>query len=288
MNDLILNISWKETNCDFQSLFGQGDTTNITPLESGLEADVFMISTLKSKYVLKIWCRVSKPDISVQYKLLESMYNQGIPVSKPFGWGMDVNNNQVLLTSFDGTSIQKVNKLKLTKFANILTEIHKFKLDTLGSITIPRYDFVDYFFPGIDEQLDIKEILIQLVKDTKIEQNCLIHGDYNLGNILESEDKYTIIDWTNIQVGDPRFDIAWSMIIIRIYISEKYSSIYRSIFLTKNKYTEDELERFEALACLRWIHLNRISNLPKLHNTISTVRAILMKNKYLNDGLNLM
>ncbi|WP_338080758.1 phosphotransferase family protein [Cohnella luojiensis] len=113
----------------------------------------------------------------------------------------------------------------------------------------------------------------------------VIHGDYNLGNILESDGKYTIIDWTNVQLGDPRYDIAWSIILIWIYVSEKYSSTYRSEFITMNNYTANELEKFEAIACLRWILLNRIANLPKRHNTISTVRTILMKNKYLNEGL---
>lgn len=285
MNDLIRNIIWKEKSRDFQPLLVQDVSINITPLDSGLEADVFRISTLDSKFVLKVWNRDSKPDISIQYKLLEGLYNQGIAVSKPFGWGIDEKNNQVLLTSFDGTPIDKVNKLKLTELADILTEIHKFPLEKLGNIAVPKYDFVDYFFPSINGNLDIKELLIQFVGSSKMEQNCLIHGDYNLGNILESDGKYTIIDWTNVQLGDPRYDIAWTIILIWIYVSERYCTIYRSIFLTKNNYTGDELEIFEAIACLRWILLNRTRNLPKRYNTISTVRTILMKNKYLNEEL---
>ncbi|MCE5172659.1 aminoglycoside phosphotransferase family protein [Paenibacillus profundus] len=285
MKDLIRNIIWKERCKDFQSLLAQDVPKNIIPMDSGLEADVFRISTTESNFVLKVWNRDSKPDISIQYNLLEGLYNRGIAVSKPCGWGVDENNNQVLLTSFDGTPINKVNKLKLTEIANILTEIHKFPTDILGSRTMPRYDFVDYFFPGLDDQLDIKELLIQLVGSTKMEQNCLIHGDYNLGNILESDGKYTIIDWTNVQLGDPRYDISWSIILIWIYVSERYCSTYRSVFLAMNNYTGDELEKFEAIACLRWILLNRIANLPKRDNTISTVRTILMKNKYLSEEL---
>ncbi|MCM3342104.1 aminoglycoside phosphotransferase family protein [Paenibacillus sp. MER TA 81-3] len=285
MKDLIHNIIWKERCKDFQSLLAQDVPKNIIPMDSGLEADVFRISTTESNFVLKVWNRDSKPDISIQYNLLKGLYNRGIAVSKPCGWGVDENNNQVLLTSFDGTPINKVNKLKLTEIANILTEIHKFPTDILGSRTMPRYDFVDYFFPGLDDQLDIKELLIQLVGSTKMEQNCLIHGDYNLGNILESDGKYTIIDWTNVQLGDPRYDISWSIILIWIYVSERYCSTYRSVFLAMNNYTGDELEKFEAIACLRWILLNRIAHLPKRNNTISTVRTILMKNKYLNEEL---
>ncbi|TDF89175.1 aminoglycoside phosphotransferase family protein [Paenibacillus piri] len=286
MNDPILRtISWKEIGKGFQSLLVPDVPNNMIPLDSGLEANVFKISTPATTFVLKVWNRDSKPDVSIQYTLLKALYNRGMAVSRPFGWGIDENNNQVLLTSFDGTPINKVDKLKLTEIANMLTEIHNFQIEILGGKTMPRYDFIHYFFPEIDGQLDIKELLIQLVGSSNMEQNCLIHGDYNLGNILESDGKYTIIDWTNVQLGDPRYDIAWSIILIWIYVSERHCSTYRSVFLTKNNYAREELEKFEAIACLRWILLNRIAVLPKRSNTISTVRTILMKNKYLNEKL---
>ncbi|UVI33119.1 phosphotransferase family protein [Paenibacillus spongiae] len=164
-------------------------------------------------------------------------------------------------------------------------EIHKFPLDSADDLTIPRYDFINYFFPGIENQRDIQEILNWLVGSSGMEQKCLIHGDYNLGNILECDGRYTIIDWTNVQLGDPRYDMAWSIILMWIYVSEKNSSYYRSVFLMNNTYTSDELEKFEAIACLRWILLNRIANLPRRNNTISTVRTILKKNKYLDEAL---
>lgn len=286
MNDLIDNIIWKENSTDFQPLLLQAALVNITPLDSGLEADVFKISTPESELVLKIWNRDSRPDVSLQYKLLESLHHRGIAVSRPLGWGVDENSNQVLLTSYDGTSIRKVNKLKLTEMANMLTEIHESPVETLAGVKVPRYDFVNYFFSGIDGQPDIKELLIQLVDSAGMEQNCLIHGDYHLRNILESDGKYTIIDWTNVQLGDPRYDIAWSIILTWIYVSEEYSSIYRSALLTRSNYTKDELERFEAIAFLRWIMLNRTSNLPQNPSTVSRVRTILMKNKYLDERMN--
>jgi aminoglycoside phosphotransferase (APT) family kinase protein len=285
MNELVRNINWMEKNKDLNAWLEQDISHNITPLDSGLEADVFLISTPESQFVLKLWNRDSKPDISIQYKLLEGMYNRQIAVSKPFGWGFDEKHNQVLLTRFDGTPIRKLNVMKLTKIANILTEIHDVPLQVLENATVPKYDFINYFFPKVEGHEDIKRLLIELVASSNMEQNRLIHGDYNLGNILESDGKYTIIDWTNIQWGDPRYDIAWSIITIWIYASERHSATYRSVFVSKNNYSEDELEIFEAMACLRWILLNRTAKLPKRHNTLSTIRTILIKNKYLNEKL---
>lgn len=280
----ISHIHWKEISVDLESLSGKDAEIDIAPLNSGLEAEVYKISTSESDFVLKVWNRSSKPNISIQFKLLQDMFKLGMAVSRPIGWGMDELNNQVLLTSFDGMPIDKVNKSKLAVFANMLTDIHKLQPELLNT-PVPKYDFAGYFFPGIDEHFDIKEQLSQLVTNTNIEQNQLIHGDYNLGNILESNGKYTIIDWTNVQLGDPKYDIAWSIILMWIYVSERYSSHYRSLFVTMNNYSKDELEKYEAIACLRWILLNRTQNLPKGNNTIQTVKSILRENSYLTEKL---
>jgi thiamine kinase-like enzyme len=287
MNDLLIlrNIIWNENDSDFQALLTQDNPINITPMDSGLEADVFRISMSGNLFVLKVWNRNSKPNISTQYKLLKAMYNRGAAVSKPFGWGVDKNNNQVLLTSFDGGPIHKLNKKKVEDIADILIEIHMISMDEIGNEFVPKYDFVNHFFPRICEHVDINDQLLQLLVISNLEQKCLIHGDYHLGNILELNRKYLVIDWTNIQLGDPRYDIAWSIIIMWIYVGEKQSSTYRSVILTKTIYSGDELEKFEAMACLRWALLNRLANLPKRSNTISRVRTILMKNRYLNENL---
>ncbi|OXM83714.1 phosphotransferase family protein [Paenibacillus rigui] len=285
MNDFFHKLKWVEYSPEVSSLLAQEVPMDITPMASGLEADVFQISTQDSAFVLKVWNRNSKPDISVQYKLLKALHHQRIAASKPLGWGMDQDHHQVLLTSFDGAPLHKLNKAKLTELAAILAEVHKIPLETLDSLTVPTYNFVKYFFPGVDRHPDIKERLIMLVEQSKMEQKSLIHGDYHLGNIVETDGKCTIIDWTNVQLGDPRYDIAWSIILIWIYVNERHSAAFRSLFLTKYSYTGEELELFEALACLRWILLNRFGNLPQRNNTITTVRTILTQNKYLNEAL---
>ncbi len=285
MRDLLRNIVWIEKNKDFESLLKHYDSLNITPLNSGLEAEVMKICTPESSFVLKVWNRDSKPEVKIQYKLLDVLYNQRKAVSKPLGWGLDESNNQVLLTGFDGLPINHVDQSKLAKLAKILISIHKIPLGALGDSILPKHEFVNYFYPRINEHPDILNLLVQLVGRTKLKQDCIIHGDYNLGNILEADGKYTVIDWTNGQLGDPRYDIAWSIVLIWIYVSEKYYSIYRSAFLSEINYTDEELTLFEAIASLRWILLNRITDLPKRENTISRVKSLLLSNKYLNEKL---
>lgn len=287
MTDSIFNgITWRGRCDDFESLVAEAEPNQISPMPSGLEADVYKISTAKDDFVLKVWNRDSRPDIAKQYELLQGLFIQGIPVSEPLGWGMDANNNQVLLTGYGGTPVAKLNKLKLETLADILTGIHSVPIESLPSPeALLRYHFISYFFPGIDGHADIKEILLPLVEDSQVGQYRLIHGDYNLGNILETDGRFTIIDWTNIQLGDPRYDAAWSIFLMRIYTSERYGSLYKSLLLAKNADLVEGVERFEAIACLRWILLNRIAELPKGKNTLSVVRAIIKNNVHLDEKL---
>lgn len=285
MRELVRNIRWIEKSMDFESLEKHSDSFDFTPLESGLEAEVIKICTPESGFVLKIWNRHSKPEVGIQYKLLDVLYRQGKAVSKPIGWGIDESDNPVLLTSFDGLPVNRVDQSKLTQLAKVLLDIHKVPLESLGDFKLPQHEFVRYFYPGIHDHPDIENLLVQLVERAKIKQDSIIHGDYNLGNILEKDGNYTVIDWTNGQPGDPRFDMAWSNVLIRIYVSEKYYSVYRSAFLSETNYTDEELLLFEAIACLRWILLNRIAVLPKRKNTISRVKTLLLSNPYLHAKL---
>ncbi|MGE7822613.1 aminoglycoside phosphotransferase family protein [Paenibacillus sp. NPDC093718] len=275
-------IIWLEKSETLELLLEHETTVQVIPLDSGMEAEVAKIVTSAADYVLKIWNKASKPDVQMQYQILNALYSQGRAVSKPLGWGTDRNSNPVMLTSYDGTPVRKVNQPKIVKLAKMLMDIHKLPLDSLNGLGLPRYGFISYFYPRIDEFPDIQHPLMELVQRANMKQECIIHGDYHLGNVLEHENELTVIDWTNVQKGDPRYDIAWSIILMWIYVSEKQASIYRAALCAENRYEADELELFEAIACLRWVLLSRVDHPPIRKDTIARVRSILKSNTYLN------
>ncbi|RAR41114.1 aminoglycoside phosphotransferase family protein [Paenibacillus sp. MDMC362] len=275
-------IIWLEKSETLELLLEHEPAIQVIPLESGLEAEVAKIVTSSADYVLKVWNKASKPDVQMQYRILNALYSHGRAVSKPVGWGTDRNSNPVMLTSYDGTPVQIVNQSKLVKLAKTLMDIHKLPLDNLNGFGLPRYDFVSYFYPRMDEFPDLQHPLMELVERAHMKQECIIHGDYHLGNVLEHENELTVIDWTNVQIGDPRYDIAWSIVLMSIYVSEKQASFYRAAFCTENRCEADELELFEAIACLRWVLLSRVDHPPIRKDTIARVRSILKSNTYLN------
>lgn len=217
MNNILSNVRWKDRSTECELLLGNAGEAVITPLKGGLEAEVYKVTMPDTELVFKIWNRDSRPDISLQYKVLEQMYRHGCAVSQPYAWGLDPEDNQVLLTSFDGVPLKEANPSILTAIAENLLDIHNLPGESLTRINVPAYDFADYFFPEWGGQPEIRRLALGLADKAGITSHHLIHGDYHAGNILEAAGSYTIIDWTNVQLGDPRYDIAWSILILRIY-----------------------------------------------------------------------
>ncbi|NMI06473.1 aminoglycoside phosphotransferase family protein [Paenibacillus sp. SZ31] len=283
-------IDWIQLDERVQQVIEQEH--QIIPLSPGLEASVMRIEIGDQRYVLKIWNKDSKPDIAKQYRLLSKLHQSGIRVSKPYGWGLDDQQNQVLLTSYDGEPVTQLTQTKLTYLAERLMEVHRYPVNEVGTREedeeyIFRYDFVQYFFPQIELHDDINDLLANLIQQVQIRQDCLIHGDYNLGNILEMHDHYTIIDWTNGQYGDPRYDMAWSVFLITIYNGESYGEIYYAQFARSASYayTLEEEQIFGAIACLRWILLRRVGDVPMGPDVMERVHSMAVHNPYLNENL---
>lgn len=275
-------IEWKQTDSDFRMLLEREVPAGFERMNSGLEADAFMIHIAGERFVLKVWPPNSGPDLALQYKLLEALFRQGTAVSKPIARGTDERNRQVLLTEYGGVPVRRLNQEKLARMAEILIEIHGRSPAIEKEIPLPRREFAAHFFPGINDHPDLKDALVRLLEAAPDKQQCLIHGDYHMENILELGDRLTVIDWTNIQLGDPRYDMAWSTVLMRIYAGRKHGSCYRSELLARSRISVEELEAFEAIACLRWMLLNRTAGLPKKGDTVSQVRSLLAENRFLN------
>lgn len=284
MRTPITNVNWLEhQEIIMHDLLIQEATLATYPMEDGFEAEVLKISSGQESYVLKTWSKSSKPDVQFQYRLLEVLSERGVAVSKPVGWGINPDADKVLLTSFDGTPILKVNDKTMKELASILARIHQIDIAELEHIQLPKYDFTDYFFPEASEHADLNHALISLVEQTPIRQDRIIHGDFHLGNIVEEQERFTVIDWTNGQLGDPRYDFAWSFILLKIHLSERYARVFRSAYLLENDMEQEELEVFEAWACLRWILLNRRGSTPKGPNVTKRVKSLIGSNQFLKD-----
>jgi len=283
--DLIHSMAWKDMERDVIELFRQQENIVVSPLTPGLEAEVYLVSAAGSTYVLKIWNRQSRPDVALQYSILKHLYEQGAAVSRPYGWGEDKHGHQMLLTSYDGQPVRRLDESIITEMARMLNAVHRMEPHSMVNITLPKYDLVSYYFPGVEHHPDLRNRLNEMMQHAQAKHTHIIHGDYNLNNILELDGKLTIIDWTNIQLVDARFDIAWSVTLMRIYVNDEYAGIYHSAFRRLYPIDEREYEVFEALACLRWLLLERHGQLHYNDHIRRNVAAIVSSNRYLSEEL---
>lgn len=277
------DIVWHETNPILDNLISSESQLTLSALAPGFEAEVVKISKGQENFVLKVWNNRSKPDVLQQYRLLKALHRQSIRVSEPIGYGRTKTGDEVLLTRYHGTQVTKVNPSIFKKIANVFADIHRLRPDEMKGTELTRNDFAGYFFSGIEMFPEMQKELIKLVDSVDMKMDRIIHGDFNLGNILEENGQYTVIDWTNGQLGDPRYDLAWACLLLRIYLSDsKYLTFLYKYQEEMHEETGD-LEIFEALACLRWLLLDRNAGVPKNADIVKKVRKIVRDNRFINE-----
>ena len=88
----------------------------------------------------------------------------------------------------------------------------------------------------------------------------LVHGDFHPNNILLRDDgSAVVIDWAGLQVSDPRFDLAWTLLLVsthghvawRDYILQEYARLSGA--------GVEQIEWFETFACVRRLRVVTIS-----------------------------
>ncbi|WP_160033827.1 aminoglycoside phosphotransferase family protein [Paenibacillus sp. An7] len=278
-------MDWIEKDPLLDELLAQNPPIIVQPMTQGMEAEVFKLCIQEKCFILKVWNKVSKPNIDYQYRLLSGLYEQGLSVSKPLGWGKkrSEQKEQVLLTYDDGGELQDYSEKKMQEIAALLYQIHQVNVEKLLPLTLPKYDFVSYYFPDLNQHPDLLLVVTEVASLTSIEHSNLIHGDFHLNNLVEKNGRMTIIDWTNGQLGDPRFDFSWSLFLKRIYMSSFLAETFSTAYLSLHPIQEEDRTKFEAIAYLRWILLNRFAQGPEGIDLMKKANAIAARNPFLKD-----
>ncbi|RJX38947.1 aminoglycoside phosphotransferase family protein [Paenibacillus pinisoli] len=259
MSAVLAAMDWAEKTKSLEVLLKQEGSFVVSPMKQGFEAEVVKLhSDTHGSYILKIWNKHSRPDVSFQYRLLSTLFERGISVSRPLGWGVMPGGAQALLTAYDGISVNPLHPEKMTAIAGILGELHLLNPHDIEGLNLPCYDFVAYHFQGLDAHHDIAAAIQSILPTVEMKQDRIVHGDFHPENIVVDGERYTVIDWTNGQLGDPRYDFAWSYFLLRLYLSEQHAYHFRTAYAkAAHDVPQQELERYEALGILRWMLLNR-------------------------------
>jgi len=83
-------------------------------------------------------------------------------------------------------------------------------------------------------------MLTQLIDDTRGRKLALVHGDYSPKNVLIYNDSLYILDYEVIHLGDPAFDVGFSL----------------THFLSKAHYLHEHQQAFIEMASIYWRSYN--------------------------------
>ncbi|WP_405063577.1 phosphotransferase family protein [Kribbella sp. NBC_01505] len=85
------------------------------------------------------------------------------------------------------------------------------------------------------------------------ERLVVLHRDYHPWNVLvDSAEHLWVIDW-DWQLGDPRFDLAWTCMLMERSDSRSFSSAVRAEYAQQSGRPLDDLAYFEVLTTVRWL-----------------------------------
>lgn len=262
------------------------DVVDLHEISAGWESDVYAFDLLtgsgedrvRELLVLRIYPGADAYDKSaLEFRALRDLYRVGYPVPRvlslaqeaspfdqPFLIMARVPGHGMWRETFSGPEDEQQVYFEL--FMELFVRLHRLPwrhfVDeaAASSITEHPYLFVDHwltrmraFFdrfgqPGYEAVLDWLLARRELMA---CERPAPIHWDYHPENILWSERGAVVIDWTQFEVADPRFDLAWTMTLIGSEEGEQVRERIRRTYERMTGAPVVNLDPFEVFACAK-------------------------------------
>ena len=203
-------------------------------MEGGSSTDVFLLKILQKNEILKYVLRTqgSKPaenSTKVEFALLNSLYLQNIPVSRPIYLDTSckiIDKPFMIMTYLDGDIDSPDNKdlNSISKMVEALKVIHGIDVSALPklSLRIDPLSNIETLLPSGAKWDDLKTFLLSLSSQRYKGKSVLLHGDFWSGNILwENNEIVGILDWEYAAFGDPLYDLAVTSLEMRYQYGER-------------------------------------------------------------------
>lgn len=203
-------------------------------MKGGSSTDVFLLKIQQKNEILKYVLRTqgSKPaenSTKVEFALLNSLYLQNIPVSRPIYLDTSckiIDKPFMIMTYLDGDIDSPDNKdlNSISKMVEALKVIHGIDVSALPklSLRIDPLSNIETLLPSGAKWDDLKTFLLSLSSQRYKGKSVLLHGDFWSGNILwENNEIVGILDWEYAAFGDPLYDLAVTSLEMRYQYGER-------------------------------------------------------------------
>jgi aminoglycoside phosphotransferase (APT) family kinase protein len=259
---------------------------NISHIEEGWESDIFTFEVdssggrerLQESLILRIYPGDDAYEKSArEFQNLQLLDGLGFPVPKVFTLERDASPfnrpfvimervpGEVLWAVMFSDASENINQF-IDPFCSLFVKLHHLDwrpflnnqssvmdIDPIGIIKSQLESWRVYYdrFPLPDFLPVFEWLEVHLLKLQNSRLSAL-HWDYHPGNvILRPDDSLIVIDWTGLQVSDPRFDLAWTLMLITAYEGYQWRKPILDSYELHAGEQIDGIEFFDVAACLR-------------------------------------
>ncbi len=260
--------------------------SDLTSISAGWESDMYSFAVehgpagerRREELILRIYPGDGAHDKSArEFHGMSQLHRVGYPVpqvlalereNSPFGKPfviMEKIEGQVLWPLLSRSPKEKQREL-LTLFCELFVQLHTldwqpFMHDMARHDTGDPYTFVDRqqrewrsALAGLPEVgfLPVLEWLEAWREQVPCLRPAAIHWDYHPGNVLVRDDgSAVVIDWTQVEISDPRFDLAWTLLLVGLHESAEWREFILREYERLAGARVEQLEYFDVAACFK-------------------------------------
>ncbi len=262
--------------------YGKAEVVGLKEITSGWETDVyaFDLTAKNDSELLPLVLRAyqgqhAREKSALEFDALRRLHSVGYPVPKTLALALEdspagrpciimerIAGHGMWRKTFQGPEEQQRTLFEL--FLRLLVQLHQLDWHDLVDDTNPPflskpYHFVDAAlarYRGLSAQLGVTTYVpvvdwLDARRDlVPCRRPAPIHWDFHPENILLCENgSAVVIDWSQYQISDPRFDLAWTMTLVggqeggnvRERILSRYEALTGEVV--------QHIEIFEVFAC---------------------------------------
>ena len=225
-----------------------GDTGQVSDMENltdGWETDIYAFRLTRDGETESLVLRLFSSEDGAaksqrEFAALKILHQLGYPVphaqrlttatNSPFGRPFFIMNR--IEAGQLGESIRNLGHARdrtlLRRFCQLLADLHA--LDWRPhhpTIDNGPYAFIDGRldeFTTFINQFNLSDAMpvMNWLRDRRDSLACdhlsILHGDFHPWNVLLGpDDALTVIDWSGYEIGDPRYDLAWTLVLVGSY-----------------------------------------------------------------------
>lgn len=256
------------------------ELTGFAPISDGWESEVYAFTLAGRGYILRIYPGDDAVAKSTrEYTGMSTLHQMGYPVPEVLHHCTDLawfGKPFVIMEKINGTSLRELmwsgtperRTALFSRVMRLFVDLHALEFDPFLTPEQAQHDWDD---PLVFIRLKLAEAravllgLFQLddfapaldwlearMADVPCKRYSVTHNDFHDANVLVTpDDAMCVIDWTNIEVADFRYDLAWTMLLNATYGPPSMRERILDEYSRQRGEPVEQIDYFEAIAAVR-------------------------------------